>query len=478
MAGRLKSIFGEITWIPPAWLQRASAHSIILTGTAVIAVAVLVLVGIRHYLSLPQPPGVVAAAVAPGVSRIVDDELEIMPLAVDFSVVADPRIPMETVDSVARLDLVGQTLDTGIGLAPDVPGRWHWQSETRLIFEPDVDWPAGQTYTVHFGESIFAPGLRFRDDTAEFVTPAFAASIDEFVYYQNPVDRADRRLVATLSFSHPVDAERLADEVTLAMPDSGETVRQTTRSVSLAVELDRHQRTAYVRSEPVPLPPISQYTTLSVDGGLAPTSGSSRLSEVVTRNILIPDAASFFRVSNVNSIVARGEDDEAFQSLTMEFTDRVAVKALEEKLRAYVLPKDVVQQGRTRRNVRWSSPREVTADVLSQAQPVDVSLNEVADDFAQFHSATLDVPEGRFVYVVIDEGLSSEGGFTLSRTFDTVLRAPSYPKGGEHCPIRGDPAVDRLAPAHVRVAGRADTEGGGGPHHRRRLEPPGQPVRR
>ena len=426
--GALKSIFGELKWTPPAWLQRLGLRRFVLVCLAVIAVAALALAGVRYYNALPKPPSVVAAAVAPGITPIVDDKLQPMPLVVDFSLVADPRMPVETVDSVARLDLVGEKLPAGLMLEPEKPGEWRWQSETQLIFEPEGDWPAGQKYTVRFDESLFAPGLRFEKNTVDFTTPEFEVSIEEFIYYQNPADRSERKLVATLSFTHPVDAADLGSELSLAMRESGETVTQPARTVAHSLELDKHQRTAYVHSVAVPVPASEHYATVTINEGLAPQTGPSRLAAALTQNVLIPDAASFFTVQSLTSIITRGEDNEAFQTVTMEFTDRLALQDLQAGLRAYLLPDDVVIKGRTQRNKRWASPREVTAEVLPQAQPIEIQLNPVQDDVSRFHSATLDVPENRFVYVVVEEGLTSEGGFALSRTYDTVVRAPEYPK--------------------------------------------------
>ena len=44
------------------------------------------------------------------------------------------------------------------------------------------------------------------------------------------------------------------------------------------------------------------------------------------------------------------------------------------------------------------------------------------------HSAPFDLPEGRHLYLKIDSGLTSDGGFVLARPYDSVVRVPSYTK--------------------------------------------------
>ena len=81
-------------------------------------------------------------------------------LVIDFAVVADPRTPSVTVDSVARIDLIGERVVDGISIQPAIEGEWRWSNENRLSFRPAGDWPAGQRYTIRFDESTILRLLR------------------------------------------------------------------------------------------------------------------------------------------------------------------------------------------------------------------------------------------------------------------------------------------------------------------------------
>jgi uncharacterized protein YfaS (alpha-2-macroglobulin family) len=424
----LNSLFGEIHWTPPDWLQRIGKRRFFI-GLGVVVVLIAAAVGgYLYYESLPKPARVVARVSAPGLTPIVSGELRPAPVIIDFSVEPDPRAPVLTVDSVARIELVDKAVIEGISMEPAAPGEWRWESETRLVFKPAEDWPAGQEYMVRYAESIFAPNLILADDEVEFVTPDFKASLDELIFYQDPVVTSLRKVVATLSFTHPVDPESLDEHLRYSMREPGATIRDAAETVGREIEYDKHRRKAYVHSVPIEIPPQETYLTLHLSEDLAPAYGPSRFGQELIENVRIPDETSYFRVSSVQSIMTRNEDDEPEQALTFEFTDRVATAALQERVSGYVLPTELTLNGERVSNRRWTQAREVTPEVLAQAEKIEISLNAVQDDVAKMHSARLDLPEGAYLYVLIEEGLRSDGDFVMSRPYDTVVRAGTYPK--------------------------------------------------
>lgn len=443
--GMFGRIFGEFRWTPPGWLRRIGVRRLVPALLAAVLVAALAGWAIHYYRSLPKPAQVVARATPPGVTPIVDGALRPEPLSLTFSVEADPRMPTDVVASVARLDQVGEIVEQGIVIEPAIDGEWRWASETELRFSPAEDWPAGQHYTVRYDESLFAPNLELAATEAEFETPAFTAEIRELKFYQDPVEEGVRKVVATLAFSHPVDPESLPDRLSYRMRASGETVAAAARNVDLEIRYDALAREVYVHSVPIDIPPVENYMTLRVGKGLAPARGPSRLDKELSQQVRIPDVSSYFRVTAVQGVIARNENDEPVQTLTLAFTDRVEAEHLQEHISAWLLPVHVIVNGEETRRRNWRSPREVTADVLGRSQRLDLQLSLVQDDSAALHGAVMDVPENRYVYLKIDEGLTSDGGFVLSRAFDAVVRAPVYPK---EAMIAQDGAVLPLSSSH------------------------------
>ena len=424
----LRKIFGQIQWTPPKWLQQTGGRRFGV-GLAIAAmVAMLAAVGIAYYKSLPKPAQVVAQVVAPGITPIIDNELRPQPLVLNFSVRPDPRTSVLTVNSVARIERVNEVITDGISIHPAIRGEWRWADENQLTFAPSEDWPAGQEYVIRFDAMLFAPNLELASNEATFATPDFKAEVTELVFYQDPTEQSLRKVVGTLTFSHPVKPESLQQHLSYSMREPGASVKDAKQDVTYEVQFDEHRRTAYVHSSPIEIPPEENYLTLHVSEGLAPGTGPSRFSEELLQNVRIPDIGSYFRIRDAQGVIARDDDDDPVQTLMIEFTDRVASNLLQEKITAYALPKDVLINGTRRRNMRWQSPRQVTPDVLQQAERLEVELTPVERDSSALHSIAIDVPENRWVYLRIDEGLRSDGDFVLSRPFDTVLRIPGYPK--------------------------------------------------
>ena len=424
----LRKVFGQLSWAPPQWLHRIGGRRI---GIAVISTAIIAIVafaGTAYYQSLPKPAQVVAEVTAPGITPVIDNELRPQSLTLNFSVQPDPRTPVLTVDSVARIDQVDEVVTEGISMLPSIVGEWRWTTENQLTFEPSEDWPAGQEYTVRYDSTLFAPNLELASNESTFTTPDFSAAVTELMFYQDPVERSLRKVVGTLTFSHPVDAASLERLLTYSMRAPGATVGDAAETVSYEVLFDKHRRTAFVHSAPIDIPPLETYLTLHIDKGLAPDDGPSRFGDEILQNVRIPDVGSYFRVRGARAVIARDADDNPVQTLMIDLTDRVTTDRLQKKISAYLLPLELQLSGATRKKTRWQSPREVTPDVLQQAQKLDIVLTPVEGESAMLHSIALDIPERHTVYLKIDEGLVSDGDFELSLPYDNVVFMPEYPK--------------------------------------------------
>ena len=421
-------IFGQLRWTAPEWLRRVGGRRFGFGLAAAALLAIIFGAGISYYKSLPKPAQVVARVSAPGITPIIDGELRPQALVLNFSIRPDPRTPVMTVDSVARIDKIDEVVSDGISILPAIGGEWRWANENQLNFQPSEDWPAGQEYVVRYNESLFAPNLELAENEATFITPSFTTNIDDLDFYQDPVERSLRKVVATLSFSHPVDPQSLQEYVTYSMREPGATINAAAHDVSFDVQFGPHHRRAHIHSTPIEIPPQETYMTLHVAKGLAPVDGPSRVDQELIQNVRIPDIRSYFRVSGIQGLIARDADNDPVQTLTIEFTDRVETGRIQDKLTAYLLPDRFVINGTTRKNRRWRTPREVTPDILRQAVKIEVPLTPVEGDSSSLHSIAVDVPESRYLYLKIDEGLSSDGEFVLSRPYDTVVQVPAYPK--------------------------------------------------
>jgi hypothetical protein len=389
-----------------------------------LAVVVLVAAGYAYWRGLPQPLRVGVSVTAPGVSEITEDGLVPGSLRLDFGYLPNADVPDAPTLSAARLDLVDETLGAGVELQPPAPGEWRFETENQLIFTPAEDWPAGSTYRVRLTPELFVPGLRLAASEVEFTTPPFAASMEEGEFVQHPVDVADRRVVASLEFSHPVSRGDLERRLGMSV-ESG---AAGGRSLGYRVEYGPHDRTAHVHSEVVAIPERDEFVTVEVAPSLRPARGDGVFEKSLATEVRIPNRESYFRVGQVNASIVRDEDDNVVQTAVVSFTDQVGTDDFSDHVRAWLLPSERTVGDTTYRLYQWSSRGEVTPDVLAAAEPVEVAVNPTERDVATLQSLVLDVPENRYVFLRVASGLTSAGGFVLAADHEDVVLVPPYPK--------------------------------------------------
>ena len=416
----LRTLFGEFSWTPPVWLRRIGPRRVI-WGLAVSLVAAgLVAAGYLYYQSLPKPLRVAMTVRPPGITAIVNDELKPSPVRLDFGYLPNPDGPAPPALSAARLDLIGDPLDTGVELRPTIPGTWRFETENRLVFEPAEDWPANRTYRVRLARRLFAPGVHLVDTETEFTTPPFTASVTAARFYQHPVRPSERRVVASLTFSHPVSRVDLEERLHVL-------ILGTEQPLTYQIKYGPHDRTAHMHSEVIPIGEQEHFVTVEA-ATLKPANGNDTFDTPLSVQVRIPDRASYFRVRDIKTSLVNDADDNPVQTVVVRFTDQVNTNDFGTSVRAWVLPEHRTVGTETTRHYPWRSPREVTPAVLSESEPLDLTLNPTQRDTAATQSMTFDAPEGHHIYFRIGDGLTSTGGFVMASAHADIVSAPAYPK--------------------------------------------------
>jgi len=375
-----------------------------------------------YYRNLPVPLQYKAEVDAPGITSVSNDELHPDSLRITFGYDAQAMggIPDNLGEpSVANLELMGKPLTKGIRMAPALAGEWRWQNDRVLIFTPRDDWPAEQKYTVHLSQELFRENTPLTDDEVNFTTPAFTAQLESIEFYQDPVDRKTRRVVATLDFSHAVDEKSLKQKLSLAMRPSGAGIDVAAEKFDFTVNFDKHHRKAYIQTLPISLPEKSNYMKLHLAEGLKSALGEATTGEAVTGEVRIPDIYSFFRVQSAESHIVRNEKDQPEQIISLNFSDDVAEKAVLNSMELYLLPE---------RRRGWSGPREITTAVIGHSRQVAWEAIPNEREAEKSYNLRIDVPENRYLYLKVRGGLESINEFKMASDYDAVLRTPAYPR--------------------------------------------------
>lgn len=435
----LTLITGRVRWMPPAWIpfvfsffskhRKYAALFLILAGIGL---------GIHQYVDgLPKKIKVQAKLtdikLTGGNRNATPSQLEVT-FVYDYESLNEGQLQPVGSPSVAKIDLIGKVIESGITLKPAKKGQWKWLGDSYLTFVPETDWPAGVEYQVMFAQPIFTKQTILSQNQYSFETPAFGANFQSTEFYQDPTDSSVRRVVSTLSFSHPVDSESLEDNLRMGLQAQTPSAPDKIKAHPFSVSYSQDLREAYITSEPVALPTEPNYMKLILGHGVRSLLGGGASRQAIETKVLVPDIYSYLKVTNVSTEIVRNTQNEPEQLVMLEFTDEIEQQELLSKLRVYQLsdPVDSSARNRDRR------PRLVNEGVLLKSKKINVSLIPNERSSAKHYSFVIDAPERQNIYVLIEAGLTSVNEFVQASPYDEVIAAPAYPK---EITISGEGAV-------------------------------------
>ncbi|CEG60871.1 alpha-2-macroglobulin family protein [Legionella micdadei] len=429
----LSLIFGQFNWNSPPWLnhlrQQASTYPKRFWGLTSVIIAMFVALGFCYhwYKNLPHPQLIEALITPPKITPVAE---QLIPdnLTLNFgNGPADDFINK----SVAPLNLIGKEITKGIELSPAMPGKWVWSSDSSLVFTPEQDWPAGQIYSIHFAKDVFAANAKMASYDYRFSTEPFQAKINEFKFYQDPVNPKTRQAVATISFNFPVDADSFESKTSLMLQALKDKKRDlSAQQYQFTVTFDEHKRTAYLRSENLSVPEVSRYLVLTLGKGIKSSTGSGELWSPVSQTLLIPDISNYLKIDKAQASIIRNEQDRPEQVLTIESSIGVAETELNKSLHVYLLPRNYPATASEPEKVdyEWQNPGEVTANILALAKPLSTQALPADRHYATLHSYKFKAQTPQYLYLKIDKGMRGFGNFALSNDFVAVIKVPEFPR--------------------------------------------------
>jgi len=425
----LSFLVGDFSWSAPGWMraigraaQRGGAAIRARPGRFAAGFVALVAVGVGGWFGYvawrdrPRPIEEVPATfqvIEPAVTDYTANPITVHDLQLTFS------------RSVAPLALVGKNPTAGITLKPELAGTWTWSTDRVLMFEPKDDWPAGQGYDITFDPKLaFAEHVKVATDHAHFEAPAFAASVVQGEFYQDPQDAAAKKAVIHVSFSHPLDTASFEKRISLKLEGAG----KNSGPRKYAVTYDERKLNAFIHSEPLEIPRDDAKLVYRIDAGVHGVRGGNASPKALEGTVAIPGLYSL-AISGISATLVDNAKFEPEQVLVVDSSQTISERDAAKAVKAWVLPlyNPKLPESEHREPYSWSTG-DVGEDLLRQSQALTLEAVPTEHEYELLHSFKFHADPGRYLFVKVDKGIKSFGGYVLGKASSETLQVPEYPK--------------------------------------------------
>ena len=423
-------VFGELFWRPPRWMGCVGRGGAVAAGYArrypvrvlggVLALLVAAL-GWAWWEAQPKPVMVTWEVINPTHTDLDSETPTVNQLTIAFSV------------SVAALESVDKEV-TDISLSPPLKGKWKWEGDAILAFQPETDWPVGTEHTVTFSPKMFRPEARFDSYKTTFQAPRFEILSFGARFDQDPTDPKGKKVVASISFSHPVDTADFEKRVSLVMEGQEKGLfGQGEKKTAFRVDYDKKKLNAYIHSELLPIPAKQQTMRVTVEKGARSSAGGNGTDATMTETATVPGIDSLGIVSLEPQVVTN-ERYQTDQVLVLRTSMLVQERLAKDAVKAWLLPKQP-PEGYLQYKLAedklysWGSGdiQRIDPVLLEHAEVVNLEALPSENDVAELFSYRYQATPGRYLYVQIPKGLTAFGGYCLGNDVTRVIKVPTYP---------------------------------------------------
>lgn len=458
-----RHVVGEIRWQAPAWPHsvglwiRAASSGLIAwiqrerKRAAWIAVISVVVIGggaagKRWYDHLPKPIEVSFEVTQPARTRIEDPNARPDPVVVTFNA------------SVAPLAGVGKEVKSGIEMSPRVGGNWSWSDDRTLVFTPKADWPVDAEFAVELAKTgLVAEQIRLTQYKLKFRSAPFVATLAEVQFYQDPVDPASKKIVATVNFSHPVDTADFEKHVVLREAGkSGGFLGLGAENTKFRVSYDKLKLNAYVHSEALPIPAKPLRLDLAIEPGARAARGGKPTATALTHTVTVP---GLYSLAVQSAVLTQAENQrlEPDRILMVNLSADTHEREVATKVRAWQLPvyhPESKEEDR-KQPYRWDDSARIGPEILKQSEAVKLEPVAGEREYVEQHAFKVTAEAGRYLYIRVEKGVKSFGGYGVQpfsvnlarRKLKTIVKAPDLVKPGDTVKFRH--STDR--PARIVV---------------------------
>jgi uncharacterized protein YfaS (alpha-2-macroglobulin family) len=336
--------------------------------------------------------------------------------------------------SAAKLDLIGKTVPHGVLISPSIEGEWTWVKDNILLFKPKADWLPGTAYTIRMDKSMFPDHVKLSSYSYSFQTPRFEAELTSAEFYQDPEDPKIKKVIATIKFTHPVNSIDFEKRIKLERTDQKTGILGIGgKGYPFTVSYDKYKGEAYIQSKPLEIPEKDTSMSFTIDAGVRAERDGPATPKPIESQVTIPGRYTLLRIDSAELSLVRNERYEPEQVLVVNTTAGVQEAEIEKNLSVVVLPKDLppIQKQEGKKDYKWSEwsdPSKIGPEILEHSTPVKLKSLPRDREYAELHSFKYTVPPGRYLYIKLNKGIKSFGGYMLAKEFDTIQRVPDLPQ--------------------------------------------------
>lgn len=429
----LTALIGRLRWQAPVWatemgadLQQGLGWLRANPRRAIAASGILFVLlagsygAYLWYQSLPKPVLVSYTVNEPPRTQLEYDNAKPNPLTIEFST------------SVAPLMLVDKEIGSGLSMYPKHEGIWRWEGDKTLRFTPKLDWPVGQEFKINFDrKTFFADNIRLKEYELKFKSAPFVVALKEANFHQDPNDPKLKKIVASLNFSHPIDTVEFEKRIVLRMQgQSGGVLGIGAESTKFTVRYDEKKLNAYIHSEPLPIPAKDSALDLLIDIGVKSARGGPPTTKKFAQTVAIPGLYSL-TVKSAQARVATNERNEPEQILLLETSALTHEREFSKNINAWVLPvyHPESREEERKRPFNWSGVlAKIGPEILQKSEALKLAPNPAENENTETHSFKHQAEVGRFLYVKVNKGVKSFGGYQSGKEQAWVLRVPAFPR--------------------------------------------------
>nr|WP_320012686.1 alpha-2-macroglobulin [uncultured Desulfobulbus sp.] len=427
VAAVLSPLVGQLSWTPPPWSGWLAARpALFFSGLCLLCITGFTgWYGYNWYQMRPQPQTVDYAIEPPALTEYTADPVKVHPLRVRFG------------KSVAPIDTIGNEVATGTRLEPSIQGTWTWQDDQTLTFMPARDWPVGQAFQLSFSKDhLFTPGVLLDTYQKSFATAPFTATVESAKIQQNPTDPAEKKLFATIRFSHAVNPATLPQNLSLELGKGLGYRHATQEKVGLSIAQNGLQ--LHVQSAPLALPLEKTRIVLHLGQKISAQNSTSQLEHPISKDIPVPGRYQL-SFSQIKLRYINSPQGQPQQVLTVESSFPITDEAVAAHFHAWLLP-----EKKPGYHLSQIQQNDLNQPLALRLLPAERPANTL-------HSFSLQVPVERQLLIKIDDSIEALGGYQMKQPQLSLVTTGKYPQvvkllgDGALLSLHGDKRVGFLA---------------------------------